>query len=248
MLARAALLLLALLALGGAAQRPADAPRVLVFSHSTGFRHASIEPGVAALKALGARRGYAVVASEDPDVFSADGLRGVDAVVLLSTTTKPDDPASEWLAGPRRAAFQAFVRRGGGVLGIHAAADSHYHWPWYGRMIGGRFRRHPAGTPSGVVTLTEPRHPATRGLVGPVRRTDEWYYFKDRSAGPRVVATLSSASIGERDDDPNPVAWAHEFEGGRVFYTAMGHTPESYAEPWFLAHLEGGLDWVLRRR
>jgi uncharacterized protein len=229
---------------GVAAARTAH---VLVFSHSTGYRHGSIESGVAALKAMGARRGMTVVASEDPAIFDGDGLKGFDAIVLLSNSTKPDDPASEWWVGPRREAFQAFVHRGGGVVAIHAAADSHYNWPWYGRMIGGWFARHPKGTPAGEVTVRNARHPANRGLAPMQRRTDEWYYFQDQDPTDQVLVTLDPATIGEKDVNPNPAAWAHEFEGGRVFYTAMGHTNESFAEPWFLKHLEGGLNWVLRK-
>ena len=105
--------------------------RVLVFSHSTGYRHASIEPGVEAIKALGAREGIEIVASEDPNVFSAAGLAGYDAIIFLSNSTKKDDPSSEWFQGSRRDALQGFVRGGGGIVGIHAASDSHYHWPWY---------------------------------------------------------------------------------------------------------------------
>ena len=235
------------LAASAASAPPASKPRLLVFSHSTGFRHASIEAGVAALEAMGKRRGFDVVASADPAVFSTEGLRGFQAIVLVSNTTRRNDPASEWFVGERRTALQDFVHRGGGIVGIHAASDSHYHWPWYGRMIGGWFQHHPKGTPGGVVTLAEPRHPAARGLASPRRRTDEWYYFESQPTGP-VIATLDPASIGEEETGPKPMAWAHEFEGGRVFYTAMGHTPESFAEPWFLQHLEGGIDWVLRRQ
>ena len=228
-------------------QAAAKAARVLVFSHTTGYRHGSIEAGVAALKALGARRGMTVVATEDPAVFDGDGLKSYDALVLLSTTTKPTDPASEWWVGARRTALQAFVRRGGGVVGIHGAGDSHYNWPWYGQLIGGRFARHPKGTPTGQVTVTDPRHPATRALPSPGARADEWYYFDDYDPTAQLLATLDPGSIGETDVNPNPVAWAHAFEGGRVFYTAMGHTPESFAEPWFLRHLENGIGWALKR-
>ena len=233
------------LAIPGAAW--AKTARVLVFSHSTGYRHASIETGVAALKALGARRGMTVVASEDPAVFDGDKLKDFDAIVLLSNSTKPDDASSEWWVGARRNAFQAFVRRGGGVVAVHAAADSHYNWPWYGRMIGGWFAKHPKGTPSGQVTVTDPKHRANRGLATTQRRADEWYYFQDHDPTSHTLVTLDPASIGETDVNPNPAAWSHEFEGGRVFYTAMGHTPESYAEPWFVQHLEGGLNWALRK-
>lgn len=226
----------------------AKAARVLVFSHSTGYRHASIEAGVAALKALGERRGMSVVASEDPAMFDGDRLKDFDAIVLLSNTTKRDEPASEWWIGKRREALQAFVRRGGGIVGIHAAADSHYSWPWYGRMIGGWFTSHPKGTPTGLVTVTDRSHPANKGPASPVRRADEWYYFEDFDPTVQTLTTLDPASIGEKDVNPNPTSWSHEFEGARVFYTAMGHSPESFSEPWLLQHLEGGLTWVLHGR
>lgn len=234
------------LAISGTAE--AKAARVLVFSHATGYRHASIEAGVAALKALGARRGMTVVASEDPAIFDGDRLKDFDAIVLLSNTTKRDDPATEYWVGARRDTFQAFVRRGGGIVGVHAAADSHYTWPWYGRMIGARFTSHPKGTPTGKITVIDPKHPANAGLASPAVRADEWYYFEDHDPTTHLLATLDPASIGEADVNPNPTAWSHEFEGARIFYTAMGHMPENFSEPWFLRHLEGGLNWVLRRR
>lgn len=224
-----------------------ETPSVIIFSHSTGYRHASIEAGVAAVRAMAESKGYTVIASEDPSVFSDAGLAGVDAIVLVSTSTKPDDPESEWFTGDRRTAFEAFVRRGGGVVGIHAASDSHYHWPWYGRLIGGRFASHPPGTPTGTVRIVDHDHPSTAGLPQTLSRTDEWYYFDDYDPESRLLAVLEPASIGEKDVNANPMSWAREFEGGRVFYTAMGHTPESYAEPAFLKHLEGGLDWALGR-
>jgi type 1 glutamine amidotransferase len=249
-------LLTMLLVLIGAAAMTASAdaaagrhrPRVLIFSHSTGYRHASIEAGMAAFQAMGARDGLDMAASEDPAVFSDAGLRGVDAIILLSNSTRKDDPATEYFTESERAAFQAFVHRGGGVVGIHAAADSHYHWPWYGRMIGARFDHHPQGTPTGTIRIVDPRHPATRGLAPTISRTDEYYYFDDFNPEMHILVTVDPASIGQPDVNPNPVSWAHEFEGGRVFYTALGHTPESFAEPWFLRHVENGLNWVLRRR
>ena len=225
----------------------AKQPRILVFSRTTGYRHTSIEAGIAALKAMGSRRSFDVVASEDPAIFTPDGLKPFAAIVLLSNTTKPDDPASEYWTGARREALQAFVHRGGGIVGIHAASDSHYHWPWYGKLIGGRFTRHPKGTPTGNVTIVDTKDPTTRGMDAQARRTDEWYYFDDYDPTAHLIATLDPTSIGEADVNPNPMSWRHEFEGARVFYTAMGHTAESFSEPWLLRHLENGIDWVLKR-
>nr|NUR38009.1 ThuA domain-containing protein [Sphingomonas sp.] len=239
---RLLLLLVTLVLLSGAAGAPArPVPgAILIYSGTTGYRHDSIPAGIQAITAIAKRRGLAVVASEDPTVFSTDSLRRFRAIDLLSCTTNPKDPASEWFVGDRRAALQNFVERGGGVLAIHAAADSHYNWPWYGKMIGGRFARHPSGTPTGTV-----RSVAT----GETRqRTDEWYYFDDYDPTSKLLVTLDPTSIGEKDVNPNPMSWTRTVGRGRVFYTAMGHTKESYSEPWFLGHLADGLDWVLRRQ
>lgn len=235
------------MAAAGSAVAAEGKPRVLLFSHTTGFRHASIEPGIEAIKALGEREKFAVVASEDPDAFSAENLRGFDAIIFLNTTTNAKDPSSEWLVGARRDALQAFVRRGGGIVGIHGAADSHSNWPWFVRMMGGYFASHPKGTPEGALRVVDRKHPATKGMDATMRRVDEWYYFHDFNPETHLLVTLDPTSIGEKDVNPNPISWAHEFEGGRVFYTAMGHTPETYSDRNFLIHLANGLRWVLKK-
>jgi hypothetical protein len=218
---------------------------ILIFSHTTGYRHDSIPAGIRAVTAIAKARGLAVVASEDPAMFDPGRLARFRAVVLLSPTTDPKNPQSEYWVGPRRTEFKRFVRSGGGIVAVHAAADSHYHWPWYGRLIGGRFQRHPEGTPKGRVTLANPGHPASRELPAIVTRTDEWYYFDDFDPTSTLLMTLDPASIGESDVNPNPVAWTRTVDGGRVFYTALGHTTQSYSEPFFLRHVANGLDWVL---
>lgn len=242
---RALAAVLVLLFTASAAPTPAGA--ILIFSHTTGYRHDSIPAGVRAVTAIAQRQGLSADHSEDPAVFDSARLRRYRAIVLLSSTTDPKDAASEWLAGDRRAALQLFVAGGGGILAVHAAADSHYLWPWYGRLIGGRFSRHPTGTPSGKVSIAGGSHPAVSGLPATVERVDEWYYFDDYDPCSTLLATLDPGSIGEPDANPNPVAWTREVDGGRVFYTAMGHTTESYSEPFFLRHLDGGLRWVLAR-
>lgn len=228
--------------------RAADPPKVLVFHMTTGYRHASIDAGVPALKALGAREKIQVESSDDPSVFNADALKAYRAIIFLNTTTQPKNPESEWLVGQRRDALQAFVRRGGGVVGIHAATDSHYGWDWYGRLMGARFARHPPGTPTGKLTVVDPKHPAIGKLPDSFSITDEWYDFDDYDPTARLLVTLDPASIGEKDVNPNPISWVKTFEGGRVFYTAMGHTPESFSDPLVLSHIAAGLKWTLGRR
>ncbi|ODP37259.1 hypothetical protein BFL28_03305 [Sphingomonas turrisvirgatae] len=242
---RTLLLMLGAWLLIGAAQ---PAPAILIFSHTTGFRHGSIEPAVAAIGAAARASGYAVTTSEYPALFDdAARLRRFGAIVLVSTTTRRDLPASEWLVGARRDALQAFVRGGGGVVGIHGAADSHYGWDWYGRMIGARFARHPKGTPVGAVTRAPLDHPAIRALPAAFSHTDEWYWFDDLDPRLRPLLLLDPASIGEKGANPRPLAWAHAFDGGRVFYTALGHTDAAWRDPRVVAHVMGGLDWTLGR-
>lgn len=240
------LLLIVLVSLAVAAPAQPGRGAILIYSGTTGYRHDSIPAGTQAVTSIARKRGLTAVASEDPRVFSVGSLRRFRAIVLLSSTTDPKNPASEWFVGDRRAALQSFVRRGGGIVAIHAAADSHYHWPWYTRLIGGHFARHPKGTPRGAVTVVDRAHPAVRGLAQTIRRTDEWYYFEDYDPTSRLLVTLDPTSIGEPDVNPNPVSWAREVDGGRVFYTAMGHTKESFSDPWFVRHVADGLDWVLR--
>jgi type 1 glutamine amidotransferase len=109
----------------------------------------------------------------------------------------------------RRDALQGFLKAGKGVIGLHAASDSHYHWDWYGQMIGGYFERHPQGTPKGTVKVTDARHPATAKLPKSLERNDEWYYYKDFDPTVRVLVTIDPKTIGagEADVNPNPLVW-----------------------------------------
>lgn len=220
-------------------------PQIAVFSHTTGYRHDSIEPGIQALKQIAEERGYALTASEDPALFTKENLAPFDAIIFLSATTQPQDPASEWLQETGRKALKDFVHSGRGIVGIHAAADSHYHWPWYRQMMGAAFASHPPGTPEGRIVLTEPGDVTVRGLPASFQRHDEWYYFKDLADGLTVVAAFDPVSIGEADEGLLPLSWRHEFEGGRIFYTGMGHTSESFSEPLVLQHITAGLHWAL---
>ena len=242
----------ALLALGAFSTAVAarDKGHVLVYSGSTGYRHESIPAAVAAIKALGEKAGYVVDASEDPEVFSADNLAKYQALVLVSNSTDPKKPESEWFVGAKRDALVGFLKAGKGVVGLHAAADSHYNWGWYGQMIGGYFERHPKGTPKAVITVVDSKHPATAKLPKTIERNDEWYYYKDFDPTMHVLITVDPATIGEggeADVNPNPLVWYHDYGGGRVFYSGLGHTSESYSEPYMVSLLTGGLAYAVRK-
>ncbi|HEU5136307.1 MAG TPA: ThuA domain-containing protein [Steroidobacteraceae bacterium] len=223
--------------------------RVLVYFGHTGYVHESIPAAVEALKKIGAREGYAVDTSEDPEVFAAAKLADYKAIVLVSNSTDPKKPESEWFTGSRLEALQGFLAAGKGVIGLHAAADSHYHTGWYGRMIGGYFERHPKGTPKATITVVDARHPATAKLPSTITRNDEWYYYKDFDPTVRVLVTVDPSTIGdgEADVNPNALVWCHDFGGGRVFYSGLGHTPENYSEPYIVDMLTGALKYAVGR-
>jgi type 1 glutamine amidotransferase len=220
---------------------------VLIYSGSTGYRHEAIPAGVEAMKSIVGKLGYTADASEDPTVFTAENLKKYKAIVFVSNTTDPKKPESEWFTGEKREALVGFLKSGKGVVGIHASADSHYHWPWYGQMMGGYFQHHPKGTPKGTLTVVDSKHPATAKLPKTITRNDEWYYYKDLDPMVKVLVTVDPASIGDGQPDvnPNPVVWYKQFGGGRVFYNGLGHTNESYSEPYMIDLLTGGLRYAI---
>ena len=213
-------------------------PRLVVFSKTAGFRHSSIPVGVSCLTELAVGLGFEVIATEDSSVFSTEGLSDVSVVVFLNTTGDVFGPAEE-------AAFESWFRAGGGWLGIHAAADTEYDWPFYGELVGAYFKSHPPIQPA-VVVVEDRDHPSTRMLPGLWRRQDEWYTYR---MNPRphvtVLASVDEASfVGGAMDGDHPIAWCHELDKGRSLYTGGGHTEESYAEPAFRDHLRGAIRWV----
>lgn len=214
---------------------------VLIFSKTQGYRHDSIPAGVAAVSRLARARGLAVEATEDARRFSPQVLSQLQVVVWLSTI-------GSVLDAEQRRAFEAFVRGGGAFVGIHAASASEEDWDWYGELVGARFTRHPDVQPARVV-VEDRDHPATRHLGAEWRRSDEWYDFRrNPRAHVRVLLSVDEASYeGGGMGADHPVAWCRELDGGRSFYTALGHASADYEDPVFLAHLDGGLGWVLRQ-
>ncbi|MDR7276324.1 type 1 glutamine amidotransferase [Catenuloplanes atrovinosus] len=211
---------------------------VLVFSKTAGFRHDSIPAGVQAVRDLGAEAGFTVTATEDAGVFTAAGLDGYEAVVFLSTT-------GDVLDAEQQAAFESYVRAGRGFVGVHAAADTEYDWPFYGELVGAYFARHPAIQPA-TVRVEDRAHPATAHLPRDWTRTDEWYdYRTNPRATAHVLATLDESTYtGGGMGADHPIAWCKTLDGGRSFYTGGGHTAESFADPDFRRHLLGGIRYA----
>lgn len=215
-----------------------DTLAVLVFSRTAGFRHASIPDGIAAIRALGETEGFAVDATEDPDLFTEERLEKYGVVVFLSTT-------GDVLNDEQEKAFEGFIAKGRGYVGIHAAADTEYDWPWYGKLVGGYFKSHPP-VQAADVHVVDRDHPSTAHLPEVWRRTDEWYNYRQNPRGTvHVLMEVDESSYlnGEMGDD-HPIAWCREFGGGRAFYTGGGHTSESFSEPEFMQHVLGAIRWA----
>lgn len=232
-----AVLLLTATACGSSQQPPAGPSAVqptfsvLVFSKTSGFRHDSIPAGIAALQQLGRQRGFNVEASEDVAAFTDERLATVKAVVFLSTT-------GEILNAAEQAAFERFIRRGGGFVGIHSASDTEYDWPFYGALVGAYFSGHP-DIQTATIQIEDAGHPPTGSLPRAWARRDEWYNFRSNPRGTvTVLATLDERTYAGGTMAPDhPIIWSHMYEGGRSWYTAGGHTSESFSEALFLDHL-----------
>ena len=222
----------------GIAEAENTQPRfaVLVFSKTTGFRHDSIPHGIAAIKRLGADHGFSVDSTEDAARFTDVELPRYKVVVFLSTT-------GDILDDGQKAAFERYIRSGGGFAGIHSASDTEYQWAWYGRLVGAYFASHPE-IQHATVHIEDLGHASTEGLPQIWDRTDEWYNFRNNPRGTvHVLATLDEATYsGGKMGADHPIAWCQVIDGGRSWYTAMGHTTESYAEPLYRLHLLGGIE------
>jgi hypothetical protein len=207
--------------------------RVLVFTRTTGYRHESIAAGVAALADA-----FDIEATEDAGVFTRENLARYRVVVFLNTSgTVLDEDHRRALAG--------YVRDGGGFAGVHCAAATEYDWPAYGELVGARFDHHPEVQPA-TLRVEDGDHPATAHLPEVWEHVDEWYNFRTNPRPHvRVLLTVDESTYqGGRMGADHPIAWCRPYGRGRSFYTALGHTVESYADPAVRAHLAGGIRWA----
>ena len=221
--------------------RPASSFSVLIFSKTTGFRHSSISDGIDAIEALGQAYGFNVNATEDSGIFTNDQLGQYGVIVFLNTT-------GDILDANQQAAFEQFIHNGGGFVGIHSATDTEYNWPWYGQLVGTYFADHPP-IQTATVIVQNTSHPSTQLIPERWTRMDEWYNFSGQPAsGITILVEVDEGTYwGGAMGPHHPITWCHEFEGGRAWYTAMGHSSESFGEPLFHNHLLGGILWAAGR-
>lgn len=218
---------------------------ILVFTASSGFQHSSTAVGVEALKELGEKYGYDVVATDDPKSLEEETLKNYNAVVFLNTS-------GGLLNVEQETDLQRFIQAGGGFVGIHSAINTESEWAWYDEMIGARYAGHPT-VPSNVqpakLYVVNEKHPSTRHLPEVWEHSDEWLNFSDIAEDTNILLAVDELSYNGGTNGVNhPVAWYRTFEGGKVFYTAAGHTEETFADEKFLNHLAGGIQYVIGLR
>lgn len=214
---------------------------VLVFTKTAGYRHESIEAGVQALKELGAANHFKITQTEDANQFNLETLKQYGVVVFLNTT---EDVLNE----TQEKAFKAYINNGGSFMGIHAATDTEFDWEWYAKLVGAYFVNHPRPTKANLKVVNG-SHPSTEHLPEVWEHFDEWYNFKSISSDINVLLELDETSYqGGTNGDYHPIAWYQEFDGGRMFYTGLGHTKESYQDPAFRQHLLGGIMYCLKKK
>ena len=223
---------------GGAA--PGGTPRftALVFTRTAGYVHSSIPDGVAALREIARVTGFAVEPTSDASRFTDAGLAPYTLVVFLSTT-------GDVLNDAQQAAFERWMGSAGhGWAGIHSASDTEYGWPFYQTMLGAHFTDHPA-IQRATVVVTDASDVSTTRFPASLSRTDEWYNFNQRPVGAHLLVRLDEGSYsGGTMGATHPISWRTTTVGGRAWYTAMGHTSESWRELPFLEHVRGGLLWA----
>jgi len=213
-------------------------PRVLVFSKTGGFRHSSIPAGKQAIIKLGRENDFETDTTENAEWFNEDSLKKYSAVIFLNTT-------EDVLNYRQEAAFERFIQAGGGFMGIHSATDTEYDWSWYGRMSGAYFLSHPA-IQEAKLTVVDKSHPSTKHLPDTWIRKDEWYNFSKLNPDVKVLIKIDESSYtGGANGNNHPMAWYHEYDGGRAFYTELGHTEESYSDSLYLQHILGGIQYAI---
>mgnify|MGYP006299606647 CR=1 FL=1 len=220
---------------------------ILVFSKTNGFRHASISSGLKMLYDLSPKQNWVITATEDASLFSDHQLENYDVAVFMNPTGDAIDDAGQ-------EAFKDFMKSGKGFVGIHAAADHEYEWPFYGNLVGAYFKTHPPAQ-EGTVIFENHDHPAMEPFKGMDSYTtfDEWYTFRENPRpNVNVLASLDESSIKKAKNDDwkmgdHPLIWWNEKEGIRSFYTVFGHTHEAFQDKLVVEHITNAINWAGKR-
>lgn len=221
--------------------------KVLVYTkNGKGYVHDNIAAAARCIQELGAQNGFAVDVSDDPAKFNDDNLKQYNALVFTSTNNDVFDNDAQKLA------LMHYIEAGGGFVAIHSVTGTERNWPWFKRLVGGTFERHAKHQPFTEIIIDH-NNPSTAFLPNTWKRDDECYYTKEINPDIHVLMAHDLSTV---DDKGKPViygntfpsVWCHEFDGGREWYTSLGHDSATYKEPEFRKHIMGGLQWVLSKQ
>ena len=239
---------LALLALVFSPALLAEQFKAVLFTKTDGWHHDSINAGVTAIQQLAKLHDFEVFWTEDANRWCNDQELAKYKVVIFLLTT------GNVLNDEQQAAFERYVKKGGGFVGIHSASDTEYDWPWYAKMVGYMFHIHPA-VQTATMKVEDHNFPGMDRFAKRFLFTEEWYEF----GAPKSDKLKFLLSVDERTYKPaadwgakkgagmgnfHPIAWYQEYDGGRAFYTALGHLPATYSDPNFMHHVYGGIYWA----
>ena len=219
--------------------------RVLVYTkNGKGYVHDNIASGVASIRALGTRHGFGVDVSDNPADFTDANLQQYSALIFNNTNNNVFDNDAQKLA------LMRYVQAGGGFVGLHSATGTERSWPWFKRLIGASFQRHARHQPFTDIVIDK-NNPSTSFLPAAWEQDDECYFFKEVNPDLHVLLAHDLSSLKDDKDKPDfygassPSAWCHSFDGGRQWYTSLGHDSTTYFKPAFQQHILGGIAWVI---
>ncbi len=205
---------------------------VLVITETKGWVHDSIESGLKLIQNIGNKNNFNVYHSDNSSVITYKNLKEIKTIIFLNTT-------EEILNDVEQKVMESFIKSGKGFVGVHAAADTEYNWQWYGKLVGAYYRNHPEVMNGKILTIN---HKITNHLDSEWEIEDEWYNFDYVNYDVNILLNLDEDSyIGGEHPDYHPITWYHEYDGGRSFYTGLGHTKEVYEDERFIKLLEKGI-------
>jgi type 1 glutamine amidotransferase len=221
--------------------------KALLVTTTRGWHHESIHSGVLAIQELGRKNYFDVVLFEDPNSFTDKNLEQYQVVIFLCTTGDIFDSAQQKV-------MERFIESGKGFVGIHSASDTEYAWDWYTKLVGRMFHIHPV-IQTARLNVLDTTFPGMQGFAGNKLWTDEWYQFgPEKISGLNYILAVDESTYnpkvqwadkkGEGMGKFHPIAWYHNYDGGRAFYTALGHMTSDFSDPAFLNHVFAGIFWA----
>lgn len=222
--------------------------KVLVLTKTEGFQHGSIPEATLAIKKLAERHAFTVEVATGSNAFNDKNLEQYSAVIFLLTT-------GNILDSTQKKAMEKFIRSGKGFVGVHSASDTEYGWDWYTKLVGMMFKIHPLQQ-TAYLDVVNSNFPGMERFPKRLLWTDEWYEFQERKVDDlkllvtvdektyNPVAKWGPGKEGKGMGAMHPISWYHNYDGGRAFYTALGHIPSIYSDQTFLDHLYGGIYWA----